>query len=76
MFNMPKNKNEARCYRYNEWSGNPKGTKYNPKYCAYEVSSGMLFHQCQRAPGYGPDELFCKQHSKKIIERMGRTNGN
>jgi len=70
MINPPKTKEEAKAYLFNQWSGNPKGNQYNDSRCAYEVAEGgrsVLFYQCLRKPGHGPDGLFCKQHAAKMI---------
>ena len=67
----PKTKEEAKKYRYTEWVGNPRGTAYDVSRCAMEVhesGSGCLFYQCQRKPGHGPSELYCKQHAKRFNE--------
>lgn len=57
--------------RYGVWSGNPKGTKYDPARCAEEVwpSRGWSAYQCSRACGHGPDGLYCKQHARHKEER-------
>ena len=73
MFNTPKTIEEARKIKYNSWAGNPNGNKYDERYCAYEVSGGgrmMLFYQCSRLNGHGPDGLYCKQHAKMIEDRQ------
>jgi hypothetical protein len=67
MTQRPTTKEEAAKCRYRNWAGNPGGDRYNPTQCAEEVPDGgrsVLFHQCYRKPGYGPDELYCKQHAK------------
>jgi hypothetical protein len=63
----PKNKEEAKSYRYNTWAGNPKGNAYNPARCAAVVSGSgqsILSCQCRRRGGHGTDALFCRQHAK------------
>jgi hypothetical protein len=59
---------EAKIYRYGTWAGNPKGRPYNEGKCAYELMHDMLFSQCSRNAGHGPEELYCKQHAKKVGE--------
>ena len=66
MFGLFKTRAEAEKFRYNRWSGNPKGTLYDPARCCEEVSDGgrmMTTHQCNKKPGHGPDGLYCKQHN-------------
>lgn len=69
MFNPPTTLDEARAYRYNEWSGNPTGWPYQDDRCAYEVSDRWLTRQCRFNPGHGPAKLYCKQHAKKVEEK-------
>ena len=66
MFDPPKTEKKAKLYRYGAWAGNPKGTPYNHNCCAYEVSDGWLFRQCYRKSGYGPEQLYCKSHAKRV----------
>lgn len=66
MFNPPKTRAEAEARRYGQWAGNPNGYRFKPSRCACEVSSKYLLVQCSRKPGHGPDELYCKQHAKKV----------
>jgi len=69
MIYPPVTKEEALKYRYCRWAGQPNGVIYMSRYCAYEVydmGRGGLFHQCGRKPGHGPEQLYCKQHSKKL----------
>lgn len=63
----PKTREEAEKYHYNTWAGNPDGTRYRSKYCAYGVWRNWMNSQCSRKPNYGPDNLYCKQHAK-IVE--------
>jgi hypothetical protein len=70
MLEFPMTKAEAVKYRYNTWAGNPKGYSYQPERCAmevYEQGRGMMFYQCSRKPGHGPDSLYCKQHAKRVV---------
>lgn len=60
-----KTRAQAEAYRYNRWSGNPNGNKFDPAQCAEEVSRDWLMYQCCKKPGHGPDGLYCKQHGKK-----------
>ena len=51
--------------RNGKWAGEPIGRPENKERCVVAVSDGWIYHQCSRKRGYGKDELFCKQHSKK-----------
>lgn len=66
MLDPPKTISEALKYKYNRWSGNPKGDEYDIDICAWEVSSSWSFFQCSRKNGYGVNGLYCKQHSKMM----------
>lgn len=71
----PKTLEEARKLRYGQWSGDPKGHKYDDVFCAYEVlgESGFgLPYQCQRKNGHGPSGLYCKQHAKIVAKYLER----
>ena len=63
MDNAPETKAEAEAYHYGSWGA----IAYDPKRCAYEFyDRNWLMFQCSRKPGHGPDELYCKQHAKKV----------
>ena len=69
MIQYPKTIQEARKYRYHQWAGRPAGTPYREDHCVYEVwAQGQMImsYQCSRKNGFGPDHLYCKQHSKLI----------
>ena len=67
MFDPPKTKSEARKYRYGRWSGNPRGNKFNPDYCAYEVFPDLgPHHQCFRKATIGPGSLYCGTHWRLV----------
>jgi hypothetical protein len=69
MFHEPLTSEEARKYRYRQWAGEPKGTTYDTTKCAADVPDGgrsPLSHQCNRKRGYGPNELYCCIHAKKL----------
>lgn len=71
MLNPPKTRENAEKYRYGEWAGNPKGMAYWPNRCAYEICDYEIwtdgnYSQCSRNPGYGPDNLYCKQHARMV----------
>jgi hypothetical protein len=70
MLRPPKTREEARAYRYRQWTGNPKGNAWNEAHCAYEVPDSnprsCLFNQCSLGNGYGPAALYCKRHAKKV----------
>jgi len=71
MLTYPQTKQEAEAYRYGDWAGNPKGYKYDPQRCAFEVfpqERGSMHHQCLRNPGHGPDGLYCKTHAKRVTK--------
>ena len=54
--------------RYASWAGNPGGVREDITRCALQVHGpgrGMTFHQCSRPRGYGPGNLYCKQHAKE-----------
>jgi hypothetical protein len=69
MFDPPKTVEEAKDYRYGQWSGNPKGSPYDTEKCAYGVYSGssMIQLQCSRKHGHGPEKLYCKQHAMMVV---------
>lgn len=54
--------------RYDQWSGNEKGTPEDISRCVAEVSSDTGWHwiQCSRKRGHGPNGLYCKQHAKMV----------
>ena len=65
----PLTKREAKKIRYGAWAGNPSGSPYNEKYCAYSVSDNFFrLRQCSRKNGYGPDGLYCRQHGSLFSE--------
>lgn len=70
MIDSPKTLKEAKKIRYNKWAANPKGHPYVKGYCAYEVWTGVHSYQCNRKSGYGPENLYCKQHAK-IVKKWG-----
>lgn len=66
MENPPKTKEATKNLYYKDEYG---WDVYNPFRCAYAVNYRTKAHyQCLRKPGYGPVELYCKQHAK-IVER-------
>ncbi len=68
MLDLPKTKVEAEKHQYGAWAGEPNGRPYDPSCCCYEVHEsgrGCLCYQCRRKNGFGPSELYCKQHAKK-----------
>ena len=65
----PLTRAEAEKYRYCTWAGDQKGRAFDPARCAHEVYERGLFYQCSRKPGHGPDEIFCKQHAKRLAAK-------
>ena len=51
---------------YGAWAGNPRGTPYDPKRCAYSVIEPRgVAHQCQRKSRLG---IWCYQHHPDSIQ--------
>jgi hypothetical protein len=76
MIDRPMTRDEARAIRYRRWGGDPAGRPWNPERCAESVSDGgrsVLSHQCNHKPGYGPDDLYCKQHAERLSHRAEGT---
>ena len=65
----PLTKAEAMTKRYGKWSGNPDGTRYDPRYCAYEMHERWGSIQCQFKPKTGPGNLYCGHHAKKVSKQ-------
>lgn len=70
MFHQPMTLEEADKYRYGVWSGNPRGTAYDPYCCAAEISNKYISRQCSHKNGKGPDGLYCGIHAKKVTKEM------
>lgn len=69
MSKEPRTRKEAELFRYGKSGIRPSGSPYDPARCAAVVPEGgrsVLFRQCGRKPGFGPDGIFCKQHADKI----------
>lgn len=68
MRDYPKTRPEAEAFRYNKWSGNPKGTQWDPSRCAEQVAAYFgrwpSYRQCWKKPGHGPSGLYCWLHAK------------
>lgn len=65
MINHPKTKAEAVKY----WVGR---CIYSEKRCAFSVPEGgrsASFRQCERKPGFGPAELYCKRHAQEFEDK-------
>lgn len=66
----PRTRAEAEAKRYGQWAGNERGHSFKPGRCAmsvYDYSKGAWYtQQCSRAPGQGPDGLYCKEHARKV----------
>lgn len=51
--------------RYGQWAGNEAGIAEDKIKCVAEVGwDEFITRQCQRKRGYGPNDLYCKQHAK------------
>lgn len=53
--------------RYGAWAGNPDGHPEDTDKCTAEIprpGRSMLYQQCSRRRGHGPDGEFCKQHAR------------
>lgn len=62
--------------RYGQWAGNPRGMAEDKTLCIVEVAEAgrsVLFRQCQRKRGYGPDGAYCPIHAKRLGEKDRRT---
>ena len=69
MFDPPTTSEEAKRLKYGRDDGFYNPSRYDPLRCAYEVSEPPWYinrHQCHRKPGHGPNQLYCKQHAKRI----------
>lgn len=73
MLNPPLTKEDAEKYRYGVWAGLPKGHRWCPEYCAYEVWSRDSWRsmQCSRKAKHGPAQLYCKQHAQRVCKQLG-----
>lgn len=75
MRNPPRTKEAAKKYVYGLTSFNPDGWPYNKRQCAWEITpipkNIILYspYQCYKAPGFGPDKLYCEQHAKRLDSR-------
>jgi hypothetical protein len=54
--------------RYAAWAGRPEGVKEDVTRCVASVrdSGGWHSYQCERKRGFGPEGLYCRQHSNAI----------
>jgi hypothetical protein len=61
---------------YGRWAGNPKGHPENITKCIESVmrSGRMIGCQCSRKRGFGPDGLYCRQHSKRYSQLTAPTD--
>jgi len=72
MLNPPRTRAEAEKRRYGGWrAGGIPSVPFDPEHCAVEVwPLGYVTpnhaQQCFRAPGHGPDSLYCRQHAKMV----------
>ena len=64
MINPPRTVEEAKLYGYCKWAGNPTGTEYDNRRCAFEVWNRVMSHQCSKPNGHGPDDLYCEVHAE------------
>lgn len=68
MYDDPVTKEEARLQRY----GAPhREVAYDERQCAFRVwpAIGWGNHQCNRKPGHGPAQLYCRQHAEIVGRR-------
>ena len=72
MIHGPKTRAEAEGWRYKllphpaeeRWSYTQVTARYSRALCAWSVHRWAGEVQCSRAPGHGPEGLWCKQHAK------------
>ena len=61
--------------RYGRWVGNRKGVSEDKELCVESVYNDYdrfsRSSQCSRKRGYGPNNLYCKQHARMIAEEKG-----
>jgi len=63
----PQTLEEAKKMRYGQWSGNEQGHHHYSEQCAWPVTqASQITCQCNRAPGHGPEGLYCKQHARML----------
>ncbi len=72
MLTYPMTKEEAYAYRYDQWSGNPKGVAYVPHRCAFGIVVDYHEHQCGNLNGKGPAGLYCGTHANLIARRTAK----
>lgn len=51
--------------RYGTWAGNPRGQSPDPALCCEEIlppGRGMIFQQCGKVRGHGPEGAYCFTH--------------
>ena len=72
MIDWPRTLAEAKKRRYGVWVNEPRGRHFREQHCAYEISYpgglGQGWRQCFRRGGYGPSNLYCRQHAEKIAK--------
>ena len=73
--NNPKTLEEARDKRYNLKVDTFYSQSFKEGFCAHTVKNSLGYHshailypQCSRKNGHGPEGLYCKQHAGKIKE--------
>jgi len=71
MINSPKTLDEAiKHYKESNYSQG----YYVKGYCAHPVMArNRIWRQCSRCNGHGPNKLYCKQHSRKVLASQGET---
>jgi len=40
--------------------------------CAWELYTDYGQQQCSRAPGHGPDGLYCRQHARMVERHVAK----
>lgn len=61
----PSTREEAEERRYFGSDWHDRTEAFVSSWCAAPTGGGW---QCCRAPGFGPDHLYCRQHAKMIME--------
>ena len=69
----PDSLESARGYRYDRWSGNPKGTAFDPERCYVEIQvGGWLVCQCPNKEKY---DGLCGTHRNQLERQRKAREG-